>query len=120
MAAILLFPVFWLSITAVVTYFFYFVPSEVYVNGVPMQHAEFVTLLWPKIFLGIFWLIGIIMLIRGLQYLFVRRRRFAAHKEQQNISNSVIPGLELEIARSKPDKNARIIDQIENPDSAWG
>ncbi len=57
---------FWLLITGIITFAFYGTDATVSVNGVPMAHAEFVELLAPKIFLGVFWIIGLVMLTLGI------------------------------------------------------
>ena len=69
---------FWLLITGVITFMFYGTGSTVTVNGVPMEHAEFVELLWPKIFLGVFWIIGLVMLFLGIRKIY-RNIRTSTH-----------------------------------------
>lgn len=58
---LLMFSSLWLTITGFVTFVFYSV-DELQVNGVPTSHEEFSQLLWPKLFFGIFWLVGLTML----------------------------------------------------------
>ncbi len=64
----IIFGVIWLSITGLVTLGFYSgTASSITVNGQLVSQEEFNLMLWPKIFLGIFWVIGIIMIIVGLR-----------------------------------------------------
>lgn len=74
----LLFGGFWLLITGFMTFAFYGTEGPVTVNGVPMEHAEFVELLWPKLFLGVFWAIGLIMLFLGIRKIY-RNIRTSTH-----------------------------------------
>lgn len=62
----IIFGTLWLLITAVCTWGFYGTNGDVFVNGVQMSHEEFVIMLWPKIFIGIFWVIGIVFIIVGI------------------------------------------------------
>lgn len=57
----------WLLITGMITYGFYGLGSEVSVNGVLMEAEEFAELLWPKLFLAVFWIIGIVVLGIGIK-----------------------------------------------------
>ena len=63
----LIFGIFWTIITAFVTFVFYGTGSEVTVNGVLVSHEEFVTMLWPKLFLLLFWVVGLFILAVGLK-----------------------------------------------------
>ena len=64
----LIFGLIWTAFTGVFVYVFYFAGvGTITVNGVPTSQAEFNQILFPKIFLGIFLLIGIIMIIKGLK-----------------------------------------------------
>ena len=62
----LFFGLMWTAITAIVTFGFYGTTGDVYVNGVPVSHEEFSVMLWPKLFLGLFWVIGLFMIGKGL------------------------------------------------------
>lgn len=62
----LIFGLIWTAFTGVFIWGFYFSgASTITVNGVPTSQAEFNGMLVPKIFLGIFLLIGVFMLIKG-------------------------------------------------------
>lgn len=57
----------WTLITAFVTYGFYGnLGGTIRVNGAVVSQAEFSAMLGPKIFIGIFWFIGISVLIKGI------------------------------------------------------
>lgn len=62
----IIFGVLWTMITAVCTFGFYGTNSDVFVNGIQVSHEEFVEMLWPKVFIGIFWTIGITFIIIGI------------------------------------------------------
>lgn len=64
----IIFGVIWLLITGMVTLGFYSgTASTITVNGQLVSQEEFNTMLGPKIFIGIFWAVGIIMIIVGLR-----------------------------------------------------
>ena len=60
----------WLSITGVITFAMYSAPT-VSVNGQPVTADQFDAMLAPKLFLGIFWLIGIGFLVVGIRKLVI-------------------------------------------------
>lgn len=62
----IIFGTLWTIITALCTWGFYGSNGDVEVNGVIVSHEEFITLLWPKLFIGIFWAIGIVFIIIGI------------------------------------------------------
>jgi len=62
----IIFGLFWTLVTAIITIGSYSADT-VYVNDVPVSQEEFATMLFPKIFLGIFWLIGLTMLFIGIR-----------------------------------------------------
>lgn len=74
----LIFSALWLLVTGVITFAFYGTDATVSVNGVPMEHAQFVELLWPKLFIGLFWIIGLVMLFLGIRKIY-RNIRTATH-----------------------------------------
>ena len=58
----------WTMITAFVTFGFYAgTAATIRVNGELVSQAEFNGMLFPKIFLGIFWVIGITMIVIGIK-----------------------------------------------------
>lgn len=64
----IIFGIIWLLITGMVTLGFYSgTASTITVNGQIVSQEEFNLMLGPKIFLGLFWAIGIIMIIIGLR-----------------------------------------------------
>ena len=64
----IIFGVIWLLITGMVTLGFYSgTASTITVNGQLVSQEEFNAMLGPKIFMGIFWAVGIIMIIVGLR-----------------------------------------------------
>lgn len=56
---LLVFGFFWTFIVAIITFAFYGTTSDVSVNGVMVSHEEYVSMIEPKIFMGLFWVIGI-------------------------------------------------------------
>lgn len=62
-----IFGIIWLLITGVVTFAFYCSGTPVTVNGTLVSHDVFSAMLLPKIFLGIFWIIGFWVLFKGLK-----------------------------------------------------
>ena len=62
----LIFGTFWTAITAVITIVFYNAEG-VTVNGVWTPADEFAEMLAPKLFLGIFWAVGLIFLFVGIR-----------------------------------------------------
>ena len=63
----LIFGIMWTAITALITFFFYGTTGDISVNGNWGSHEEFSSMLWPKIFFGIFWAVGIFMLVKGIR-----------------------------------------------------
>ena len=57
----------WETVVAIVTFLLWFTDTNVRVNGTYMNHNEFSSLLWPKILIGLFWIGGAIILIRGIR-----------------------------------------------------
>lgn len=62
----LFFGAIWLSFISVFTRIMYSDTGTVTVNGEIVSHEEFHAMLWPKIFIGIFWLVGILFFVSGL------------------------------------------------------
>ena len=63
----------WTTITAILTFVFYGgfgSGGTITVNGEVVSQAQFNAMLWPKLFFGIFWIIGLAFLIKGLKKLF--------------------------------------------------
>lgn len=68
------FGIIWTGITAMVTYGFYGnIGGTITVNGEVVSQAEFSAMLGPKLFLGLFWAIGIFFIVRG--FLKVKRNK---------------------------------------------
>ena len=63
----LIFGIMWTTITALITFGFYGTTGDVTVNGNLVSHDEFSAMLLPKIFFGIFWVVGIFMLFKGIR-----------------------------------------------------
>lgn len=64
----IIFGIIWLLITGMVTLGFYSgTASTITVNGQLVSQEEFNAMLGPKLFMGIFWAVGIIMIIIGLR-----------------------------------------------------
>lgn len=57
----------WLLITGVITFGFYCSGSNITVNGQYVTQEEFNAMLGPKLFLGIFWVVGITIFIIGIK-----------------------------------------------------
>ena len=62
----LVFGAIWLSFISVFTRVMYSDTGTVTVNGEIVSHEEFHAMLWPKLFIGIFWLVGIVFFVSGL------------------------------------------------------
>jgi hypothetical protein len=63
----LIFGAIWTSFTALCTWMFYgFDGGTIYVNGEAVSHEEFATMLAPKLFMGIFWIVGITFIVVGV------------------------------------------------------
>ncbi len=64
----IVFGIIWLLITGMVTLGFYSgTASTITVNGQLVSQEEFNAMLGPKLFMGIFWAVGIVMIIVGLR-----------------------------------------------------
>jgi hypothetical protein len=77
----LIFGLVWCLIVGFITYGFYGTDAPVTVNGELMEHSEFSALLMPKLFLGLFWIVGIVMLIIGLRRI-IRNTLIATRGEE--------------------------------------
>ncbi len=67
-----IFGLIWTLFTCAMIYFFYFAGvGEISVNGVPVSQEEFNAMLMPKIFFGIFLLVGISFLIAAIRKLII-------------------------------------------------
>lgn len=79
----LIFGGFWTAITAFITFAFYggLSGGTISVNGVPVSQAEFNSMLMPKIFFAIFWIIGLSFLFKGLKKLFANTATTISGKE---------------------------------------
>lgn len=62
----LVFGAIWLSFISVFTKIMYSDTGTVTVNGEIVSHEEFHAMILPKLFIGIFWLVGIIFFVSGL------------------------------------------------------
>lgn len=64
----IIFGIIWLLITGMVTLGFYSGTADtITVNGQLVSQEEFNAMLGPKLFMGIFWAVGIIMIVVGLR-----------------------------------------------------
>lgn len=64
----IIFGTFWLFVTGIVTFGFYSGTADtITVNGQLVTQQEFNEMLFPKIFMGIFWAVGIIMIAVGVR-----------------------------------------------------
>lgn len=86
----LLFGGIWLLVSGIVTFVFYSAGS-VNVNGVPVSHEEFVTLLWPKLVLGLFWAVGIAFFIPGIKLLLKDRKTKKYGEETYGVITRIYP-----------------------------
>ena len=62
----LVFGAIWLSFISVFTRIMYSDTGTITVNGEIVSYEEFHAMLWPKMFIGIFWLVGILFFVSGL------------------------------------------------------
>ena len=62
----LIFGILWILITGFCTWGFYGTGGDVYVNDTLVSHEEFVEMLAPKLFIGLFWISGIIFIAVGV------------------------------------------------------
>ena len=67
----LIFGIFWTAIIGVITLAMYSSGGTIRVNGQLVSQSEFNSMLWPKLFIGVFWAIGIFMIVLGLKKLLV-------------------------------------------------
>ena len=65
----LVFGAIWTGISVLVAIIMYSGTGEITVNGVPVSHDEFAQMLWPKLFIGLFIVIGVVFLIAGIRKL---------------------------------------------------
>lgn len=63
----LFFGIVWTAISIFIAFIMYNTNGTIEVNGRPVSHAEFEAMLWPKLFIGLFVLIGIIFICVGLK-----------------------------------------------------
>lgn len=80
----IVFGVIWLSITAFMTYAFYGTSGNVSVNGEIVTTEEFSSMLFPKIFIGIFWIIGISIMLVGIILCFKKEKN--SDEESKNLN----------------------------------
>ena len=59
----------WTIFTSIFILGFYFSGGNITVNGIPVTQEEFNAMLWPKILFGVFLLIGLTFLIRGIKHM---------------------------------------------------
>lgn len=78
-----IFGIIWLSITAFMTYAFYGTQGNIVVNGELVTTEEFSSMLFPKIFFGIFWIIGISTMLGGIILCFKKEKNI--DKESNNL-----------------------------------
>ena len=63
----LVFGIIWTAITGIATMAMYSSTGTVRVNGQIVSQDQFNGMLWPKLFIGLFWAIGIFMIVVGLR-----------------------------------------------------
>lgn len=63
----LFFGTFWTIVISALTWGMYGTSGDVEVNGTLVSHEEFITMLGPKVFIGIFWIIGLTFIYIGLK-----------------------------------------------------
>lgn len=84
----IIFGIIWLLITAVCTWGFYGnIGGTITVNGEQVSQEEFNAMLGPKLFIGIFWVVGIIFIIAGI----VNIIKSISEKENNDFLKSEIP-----------------------------
>lgn len=83
----LLFGGFWTAFTAFMTASFYMGNDDIIVNGELMAHEDFVNLVFPKIFFGLFWVIGLTVLGIGI---FLTIKDFITKKKGEDCFAKVI------------------------------
>ncbi len=106
----IIFGVLWLLITATCTWGFYGTAGDVEVNGILVSHEEFVTMLWPKLFIGIFWVIGIAFIVTGI----VNLSRYYISSRLENRNSNTIKKEPFE--NSKYFNKYEEFNKIEEPD----
>lgn len=62
-----IFGLIWSLFTMLFTWVFYFSNGNISVNGKMVTQAEFNAMLFPKIFIGVFWTVGIVLMFWGLK-----------------------------------------------------
>ena len=65
----LIFGLVWTAVSSLFAFLMYGTGNSgtIMVNGEPMSHAEFNELLWPKLFIGLFILVGICLIFIGIK-----------------------------------------------------
>lgn len=65
-----IFGCFWTYLTAYITYMMYSgKATSISVNGTIVSQSEFNEMLLPKLFMGVFWIVGLITIIQGIREL---------------------------------------------------
>ena len=80
----IIFGFFWTGGIFIVTTAFYNTTGDILVNGNQVTQEEFASMLFPKIFFGIFWLIGISTIISGMIDCFKIPNSNSIKKEKNN------------------------------------
>ena len=117
----LIFGLFWTGVTAIVTLAMYAGSGNISVNGQPVSQAEFNAMLWPKLFLGFFWIIGLFMLFLGIKKLLVNMKTSVKGIKtygvvldilETNCSSNGRPQLKAEVMVVMPDKTTRRFQEV--------
>lgn len=108
----LMFGIMWLLITGIVTYMFYGTGGSVHVNGELVSHEEFCEMLMPKLFLGLFFAIGIYMLSQGVVKIFRNIRTNTIGKELIGIVLYVEPNGNS--TNGRPQLDATVLVSMKN------
>lgn len=117
----LIFGIMWTVIVAIVTLSFYMPGGTIKVNGQIVSQNEFNEMLWPKLFLGLFWLIGIIMIIIGLKKLLVNAKTSIRGKLtygvvidilETNMYSNGNPQLKADVAVIMEDKSIKRFQEV--------
>lgn len=80
----IIFGFFWTAFVFIVAYSLYNTTGYIFVNGQQVTHEEFYSMLFPKIFLGIFFVIGISTIISGTISCFKSNTSNSIKKEENN------------------------------------
>lgn len=71
----LFFGIAWTAIIAIITFAMYGATGgTIRVNGEIVSQSEFNSMLWPKLFIGLFWAVGIWMIILGIRKLLINAK----------------------------------------------